>query len=483
LKEYVLGIDIGSSDCKVIIVDKEGTVVGYGTGKLEPFFSLRPGYAEQHPRDWWQKSIQAIRNAMETLDDSPNHIVAMGITTQRRTFVPMDEKGKDLRAGILWLDRRTSYSMAHRLRWVRQYEPEVYKKTYKFLGVQAWLNYMLTGEWRDSKAAQFAAEYQNEDSWEWDEDLLNTADIAVDMLPELCLPGEVLGNVTKEAAKKTGLPEGLPVVAGCGDKQSGTMGAGCFGRDKLMISYGTALALGSTSRKRPDYPLMCEHSAIAYAYDAQLGMSGGFWMGNWFVNEFFSNHAGEKSAALNVLSKEAAKIPPGCQGLLVLPHWWGGRWRQYEPHMEDRGAVIGWTGTHTRAHFFRAVLEGILQETRNYKNLMEQHLETTFTDIRVVGGASESDLVVQMTSDVLNCPVSRIQTSAAEALGAAMAAAKGAGFYKTVEEAVRNMAHITKTFTPNAAHHEIYDRMYRRVYVKLYWAMKELNASVHSMGL
>jgi len=481
-----MGVKVGTNSISSIIVDISGSVVGTGTSRLKPLYSLRPGYAEQDPRDWEIKIFDAITSAIKSMDDSDNKLVALGITTQRRTFVPMDAQGKHLRPGFLWFDNRAPYSMASRIRWIRQNEPDVYAKTHKFLGVQGWLAYKLTNKWVDSKAAQFASELQSDDNWDWNEELLTEADLSVDQFPELYYPGNILGLVTDKVSKKNGLPRNLPVVAGAGNIQSATIGAGCFGREKLMINFGTALTVGSTSRVRPDYPIMSEFSSIPNAYDAQLGMAGGFWMSKWFAHQFVSEETDDNISivkSLEIMEKESTKIAPGSQGLVVLPHWWGGRWQQYEPNAEDRGAVVGWTKSHTRAHFFRAMIEGLLMEVRQYRDLMEQHLETTFSDIRIVAGGSESNLVAQMTADITNSPVSRIQTSSASALGAAMVAAKGAGLYETVENAVRNMAHITKTFTPNPSNTELYDRLYRRVFVKLYWAMKEINSSLYSLGL
>jgi sugar (pentulose or hexulose) kinase len=487
VKKHVVGLDIGTSDCKTLVVDSSGEILGKGSSTLEPFFSRSPAWAEQHPQDWWKKICLVTKEAMKRSGVQKNRIAALSIATQRRTFVAVDEEGNPLRPAILWLDRRAPIKMSLRLRWLREYEPGIYEKTHKFLGVQAWLIHRLTGSWKDSMAAQFASDLQDMETWDWDQTILDAGSIDRELLPDLVMPGEEVGNLTEKAARMTGLPAGLPVIAGSGDKQSGTIGAGCFGKDKLLISYGTALSLGSTSREIPEYPLVTELSGIPFAYDAQLGLSGGFWTVKWFTDQFVSTfnemNDVKDMTPFKVLDSEAAKVPVGAQGLIVLPHWWGGRWGQVIPHSEDRGSVIGWTGTHTRAHFYRALLEGIIHEARTYKDLMERHLRTTFTDIRVAGGGSRSDLVMQMTADVLGQPVSRIQTTSAEALGAAMTAAKGAGFYETVEEAVVNMNQLREKFIPIPSNQEVYDILHRRVYQKMYWATKEINTAVDEIGI
>jgi sugar (pentulose or hexulose) kinase len=474
--EGVIGVDIGTSECKVIIVNKEGQILGEGGSSLAPFTSPEPGWAEEDTSDWWVKFNAAMKQAIATSRVSPDSITALGITTQRKTFVPVDDSGEALRPAILWIDTRVPIEFYDRYHWIRDNEPEVFANTRKFLSVHAWLIYRLTGLMVDSNAAQFAAELQDIKTREWDTSLLKKFDISPSHLPDLVMPGEKIGPILANVAEELGLPEKLPIVGGCGDKQSGTMGAGCCDDGMLMISYGTAIALGTNTSKPVGPPLMCEFSAIPDTYDAQTGLSGGFWMSRWLMREFghFDGH-NSGSNSLSILEKFnslAEEAPPGSQGLIVLPHWWGGQWARTPTQANTRGLIFGWNSSHTKAHFFRAVLEGLVLESRLYKEMMEKSLKTTFSEIRIVGGGSNSDLVMQIAADVLGQSVYRTQTSSAEALGAAMCAARGAGFYDDMKDAVRDMSHTTTIFRPNLKNQELYDVLYKGVYSKLYETMK-----------
>jgi len=459
-KEYLIALDSGTTACKVIIVDKNGNVVAEATQLHEPFFSRQPGWAEQNPRDWWIKFCKATRDALKKAEIPLGKLAALGITTQRGTLIPLDKDGNELRPAICWIDIRPW----PRYKWIKENEPEILRKTYKIVGVQSWFVYKLTGEWKDSKASTFLG--LSRETWDWDKRLVDLGELPREMLPEFHLPGEVLGYVTVKAAKETGLPEGLPVVAGCGDKQSGTLGTGCLEPEQLMISYGTALSLGATTYEPPSPPLLARLSGIPCAYNAEIGLSGGFWMCEWFKEQFCLND-------LKELDEKAAAIPAGSHGLVVQPYWWGGNWCSTLGPVA-RGAVLGWTGIHTCVHFFRAILEGIVYEARHCKELTEKYLRTSFRDIRVAGGGAKSDLVMQITADILGQRVGRTQTTSVEALGAAMLAAKGSELYKTIEEAVTNMSRVVQTFEPIPMNVKLYDKIYRRVYLKIYPSVEKL---------
>ena len=479
-KEYVLGMDSGTTYVKILAVDKKGKVVGEGSEAHEPFTIPKPEWAEQNSEDWWNKFCKVCKKA--TVDLPKDKIAALGITTQRGTMVCLDEKGNVLGRAVLWIDRRIyedPEDKGNRFVWTKRHEPEIYKKTYKFMGVQAWFVHRLTGEWKDSYAACSPGfGQQNFVTFEWDKKQFEKIGIPVEMMVDIYPPGEVLGHVTKKAAEETGLPEGLPVVGGAGDKQSGTLGAGCVEPGMLMVSYGTALTVGTTSytfpKKVPPYPMP---SGIAGAWNPECGISGGFWMVTWFRDQFSQKEVelakGRGVSPEKVMDEEADKTPVGSLGLMVQPYWWGG-WGACPPDPFIRGAAIGWRGTHTRAHYYRAILEGCAYGARGIREILEDALEVKYKDSRVVAGGSNSDLVLQITADILGIPAHRTNTPAAEALGAAIDAAKGGGLYKSVKEAAENMVHITKTFTPIPKNVELYDRLYKEVYLKVYESNKEM---------
>jgi len=480
--EYVMGIDMGTTAHKVIIVDSKGNIISEVSKLLDPVISKYQGWAEHDTKNWYETITAATREVIEQADIPSEQIGALGISNQGRGVIAVNKQGKVLRPAILWLDIRTILHKGPRLQWLRDNEPEVFVETYKIIGPQAWLAYQLTDKMVDSTSSAFADEFQNYDTWMWDEELVKDANFPIELLPEQVLPGEVLGKTTEKASKEFGLPVGLPVIAGARDKQLGSLGAGCIGQDKLMVSLGTAVTIGSTSKKIHFSPIYPQKSGIPFHYDNQMGFGGGFWTLRWFIEQFRQGADDDSAASYTALEEEAKKIFPCSEGLVVLPHWWGGQWfRMLFPNWE-KGAVLGWTARHTIHHFYRAVIEGLMHEIRTYRDQMEDILNTKFTSIRFIGGGSQSDLVMQIAADILGIKVSRMHTSSAEALGAAMVAAKGCGMYNSVEEAIENMSRVTQTFEPNPTNQAIYDEFHREIYANLSTVLSSTNQKLFEIS-
>ncbi|MHA1635889.1 MAG: FGGY-family carbohydrate kinase [Candidatus Thorarchaeota archaeon] len=471
--EYVIGVDIGTTAHKVIIVDSKGNLISEVSNLLDPVISKYQGWAEHDTNNWYETITETTREAIKQADIPSEKIGALGIANQGRGVIAINKQGKVLRPAILWLDTRTILHKGNRLQWFRDNEPEILIETYKIIGPQAWLAYQLTGNIVDSSSSAFADEFISNTTWKWDEKLVEEANFPMELLPDLVLPGEMLGRTTEKAAKEFGLPIGLPIIAGGRDKQLGSLGAGCTESDKLMVSLGTAVTIGTTSSECRSTPIFPQKSGIPFHYDNQMGFGGGFWTLRWFIEQFCEGI--DDNAAYTQLEKEAKKILPCSEGLVVLPHWWGGQWFRMQFPVWEKGAVIGWTARHTISHFYRAVIEGILHEIKTYRNKMEEIMKTEFTSIRFIGGGSKSDLVMQIAADVLGTNASRIHTSSAEALGAAIVAAKGCGMYSNVQEAVENMSRVVQTFKPNPSNQAIYDEFHNGIYVKLSATLDSIN--------
>ncbi|MEM2507642.1 MAG: FGGY family carbohydrate kinase [Candidatus Bathyarchaeia archaeon] len=456
-EKYVIGLDSGTSACKVIIVDCYGNIKGAGK-KPHKTYSPKPNLFEQNPRDWWTKFREALKEAILNAKISPKEIIALGVTNQRSTIVPVDEKGKELRPAICWMDSRPS----PKFKWIKENEAEIWNKTFKIVDVQAWFIYKLTGEWKGSKASPIVVT----SNWNWDEELIKSGEVSKEKLPEYLYPGEIAGKITKKVAVELGLPEDLPVVCGCGDKQAGIIGAACLDPQKLMVSYGTSLSLGTTSDRIATPPIITGLSGIPLKYSVEMGMSSGLWIAQWFQSKF-CRFPFKSYNFLSVREKEldmmAGKLGVGSEGLLVLPYWLGPDWSQKDS--TGRGIVLGWMGSHTLIHFYRALIEGVVFEARCCKEILEDRLKTVFTDIRIVGGGATSNLIMQITADVFNQCVKKIQTPSAEALGAAVLAAKGVKIFNSVEEAARSMVKIAKKVKPKGKNVLNYERIYLEKYL------------------
>jgi len=304
-----------------------------------------------------------------------------------------------------------------------------------------------------------------------------------DKLPPLVSPTEIAGRVSEGGARRFGVPQGLPIIIGAGDKQSELLGAGVVGPDIAEISYGTAAVIEMFSSKYVTDPKMdffTWGAAIPKHYTLEGFIGRGYWMVSWFRKEF-AKHVEEEAGKLGVsvdtlkspeelLDMEMAKIPAGSMGLILQPFW-----HPVENDPPSKGAIIGFSGEHTRAHVYRAIIEGIAYELRRLGEKMQKRSHNRIKELRVGGGGSKSDEVMQITADIFNVPACRMHTSNLAALGAAMDAAVSQNVYSNFAEAAANMVRVKKTFTPLQENVAVYDRLFNEVYKKLYPALKPLH--------
>jgi len=503
--EYVMGVDTGTTMVKVYVFDKNGRVMGSGDaphGESHP----QPAWYEQDPEDWWSKFCKACKESLAKSKVPKDKIAAFGISHQRATMLPLDKDGNALYPAIVWMDtRRVEEAKESRKNvdpekflhmttipfawygpenskelWFKYKRPDIYKKTYKFVGVQPWFVHRLTGEWKDTSASVGAGFLMVDQSkHRWSDYLIDAFGVDREKLCDLYPPTTVLGHVTKKAAEETGLPEGLPVVAGAGDKQCEVLGAGCIKSDMLGASLGTAATFGTTVYEydkawKPGVSVS-RPSPVPGAWNPETGIGAGFWMVKWFRDEFCDKEkefAKERGVWPEKVMDEdlAAKAPAGSLGLIVQPYWWG---KSGDPGA--RGSVLGWKLWHRKSHFYRATLEGVAYEARLGKEFIENALGVKFSDVRACAGGSKSNVACQIIADVLNAPVSTVQTSDTGTLGAAIDAAVGTGLYRSVQEAVENMVHVTSKFEPKPQNVKVYDRIFNEVYLKVYPQIKDLS--------
>ncbi len=500
-KKYVIAIDSGTQSVRAVIFDRQGNQVAIEQAEHEPYFSLQPGWAEQNSQDYWTKLCFCTKGVMAKARIPADEITGLGITTQRSASFPVDREGNPLRPAIIWLDQRVTENAppisakarlifqamglgdamdkAHReskFLWIQEHEPEIYKNTYKFLQISGWLVKKITGEFKDSLGMMVGAWPMDYKALKWHalglayETLAVKREHCVDLFP----PDTVLGHVTKKAAEETGLPEGLPVVVGAGDKQSELLGAGAIDPAIGVISYGTATCMEVISYKYISEKHMKFYtwpSALPKAWNLEMFIFRGFWMVTWFKQEFGHREALEaekRGVAPEVVMDEViSKIPPGSLGLMLQPYWTPMIYDKYA-----KGSIIGFGEVHTRAHLYRAILEGIGYELKRMYDETRRKTGIPIREIRVGGGGSKSDVAVQIAADLFNLPVSRMATSEICALGAAIDAAVGTGMFGSFKEAVASMVKKGKTFQPNPDSHHVYQQLYEEVYLKTYKSLE-----------
>ena len=350
--------------------------------------------------------------------------------------------------------------------------------------MSGWLNYRLTGRFVESAASQVGYlpfDFKRQAwarSWDWKWRALGARR---EQMPDLAPVGSILGGLTRDAAEATGLPEGLPVVAAAADKVCEILGAGAITLDLGAVSYGTTATINVTTPRYlestpfiPPYP-----AALPGQFVVEIQIFRGFWMVSWFKQQFGQPEVA--AAPVEGVSPEALfdrlvkGVPPGSQGLMLQPYWTPGI---RAPGPDARGAVIGFTDAHTRAHLYRAILEGLAYALREAAERIQARSRIPIESLRVSGGGSQSDVAMQATADIFNRPASRPHTFETTGLGAAIAAAVGLGLHRDFPTAVGEMTRLGATFEPNPAHAALYEELYAQVYLRMYGRLSPLYASL-----
>jgi len=516
--DLILAIDNGTQSMRALLFDLQGNLVEKSKVPLTAYFSNNPGWAEQEPDYFWQKLGQACHELWQkpkVLEGNLRaKISAVTLTTQRGTVVNIDKNGQALRPAILWLDQRLSdmnkeqekslswywrwafkligqTDVIHYFRrkaqanWFAQKQKEVWQNTDKFLLLSGFITFQLTGELKDSIGCQVGylpfdykkQQWANKHDWKW-----QALAIEKSMLPELVKPGELLGTITKQAAKHTGLPEGLQLIASASDKACEVLGSGCIEATTASLSYGTTATINTNNHRYvepqafiPPYP-----SAIPDHYNSEVMIYRGFWMVNWFKKEFGQREL-IKAQQLGVSPESlfddlVHKVPPGSMGLMLQPYW-----SPSLKNLEAKGAIIGFGDVHTRAHIYRAILEGLAFALKEGKETLERRQKQKITRIVISGGGSQSDAAMQLTADIFNLPVYRPHTFETSGLGAAMNVAVGLGYYDNYQNAVDNMTRLNKSFQPIAEHVSLYQQLYQEVYLKMYRQLKPIYQKIKAI--
>jgi sugar (pentulose or hexulose) kinase len=512
-KDLILAIDNGTQSVRALIFDPLGNLVAKARIPIEPYYSTAPGLAEQRPQLFWEALCQACQAVWNVPGISKDRISGVTLTTQRSTVVNVDKNGNPLRPAIVWLDQRRTegskpvggwWGVAFRLsgmtrtvaylqaeaeaNWIQKFQPEIWSQTYKYLFLSGYLTYLMTGHFIDSQGCQVGyipfdykrLHWSKKSDWKW---LAVPMDKA--LLPDLVPPAGVLGEISASAAEATGIPEGLPLIAAAADKACEVIGAGCLDPHIGCLSYGTTATINTTHKRYielipliPPFP-----AAVPGAYSLEQQIYRGYWMVSWFKHEFGQHEqmiADERGIEPEVLFDELVRaVPPGSQGLVLQPYWSPGL---KVPGPEARGAIIGFGDVHTRAHVYRAILEGLAFALREGADRTSRRSGVPITELRVAGGGSQSDAAMQITADLFGLPTARPHVYEASGLGAAIDAAVGLGLHPDFETAVTAMTHVGEAFQPNPEIHQIYDALYKTIYLRLYDRLRPLYEEIQKLN-
>ena len=503
-KELVLVFDVGTQSLRGLLIDRDGTIVGSAQDIYErPYYSLRPNWAEQRPDYYFEHICAVAQRLRDTCRSAFDRAAAVTLTCFRDSTVCMGPDGVPLRDCILWMDQRRAehpkplpaakralfaavgmgetIDMLQRTaacNWIAENEPDLWAKTEKYVCLSTYLNYRLTGRAADSSASLLAKMPYDYKKRAWDQHGLtrDAYDIPQEKLCEIVPSGTVLGGVTPAAARLTGLREGLPVIASGSDKGCETIGLGVIRPDQAAMSFGTSCTVEFTTRKyfEPN-PFMPAYPAVPNdMYNPEIQLMRGYWMLTWF-RENFAAREEDAARALGcrteeLLNRHLKDVPPGSEGLLVLPHWTPGL---FTPN--SRGAMIGFTDAHTRYHVYRAIIEGLNFGLMEGLRGMERRSGQKISHLFLGGGGSRSDEIAQLTATMFGLPLSRIQTSESSALGAAICLYVAMGVYPSYEEAIEHMVRLRDTFQPDAREHELYEKIYTEAFLPYYKTVHPLH--------
>ncbi len=498
-KDQLLVIDCGTQSLKVLLFDPEGNLVAKQQVFFAPYFSENPGWAEQEPSTYWSALCQACQGLWKLDRVDKSRIAGVTLTTQRATVVNVDDKGNALRPAIVWLDQRKTdappevsrwwklvfaaagaRSMLARFltdaesSWISTHQSQLWKQTHKYLLLSGYLTYRLIGRFVDSASCQVGYipfDYKKlkwAPSWDW---RWKAQHLDLERMPELVQAAEPLGEITRAAFEASGIPHGLPMIAGAADKACEVLGSGGIEESLGCLSYGTTATINVFSRKYitpfrliPPYP-----AAMAGSYNIEVEIFRGYWMVSWFKQEF--GHPEQMQAmqqgtqAEKLFEDLVQAVPPGSMGLMLQPYWTPGL---KHPGPEGKGAIIGFGDVHTRAHVYRSILEGLAYALRDGKERVEKRTGQKISRLCVSGGGSQSDSAMQITADIFGLPAARPHLYETSGLGAAMIQAVGLGLHKDFSTAVAAMTRCARVFEPEAKNRMLYDRLYHEVFCRMY---------------
>ena len=507
--DRILAIDVGTQSVRAMVFDPAGNLLARTKVPIEPYVPGPPGCCEQDPELYWRSVGEACRRLWALPEGRRDALAGVALTTQRGTVVVTGEDGRPLRPAIVWLDQRRTEGLpriggrwGHAFRAIgatetvatvmaeaeanvlRTTEPETWARIRHYLLLSGFLTHRLTGRYVDSAAAQVgyvpfdykAMHWSAPGSWKW-----QAVPVQRDWLPELVPPGGTLGTISAAAAEATGIPAGLPLIATAGDKACEVLGSGALAPNIGAISLGTTATFNTTHRRYmevirivPPYP-----AAVPGAYSLEVQVYRGYWMIEWFKREFGAPEVARSAAvgveAESLFEELLAQTPPGSMGLVLQPYWSPGI---RIPGPEAKGAVIGWSGAHTRAHLYRAILEGLAYALREGAERTVRRTKVSITELRVSGGGSQSRAAVQLTADDFGLPAARPHTYETSGLGAAIDAAVGLGLHPSFKAAVPAMTRVAETRDPDPASHRLYEDLYRGVYLQMYERLRPLYAEI-----
>jgi xylulokinase len=499
MMKYLIGIDVGTTGAKTILIDERGSLVASSLEEY-PLDTPRPKWAEQDPADWWRATVDSIRNVLAGSKVKPDDVSGVGLSGQMHGLVLIDKDHNVLRPAILWCDVRTTEQChyitekvgkdllvksvcnpalegftAPKVIWVRDNEPDVYEKAFKMLLPKDYVRFLLTGEIASEVSDAAGTILFDVRNRKWSREVLDRLEISPDLMPPCYESIDICGRITPKVAEMTGLKAGTPVVGGGADNACTAVGNGIViaGRTSASIgTSGTMLTPTDTPKVDPDLRAHTFCHCVPhkwYVMGCMLSAGGAFrWLRDTLGDKEVEQAQEKGIDPYEILTEEAARVEPGCEGLIFLPYLIGER----TPHGDAnaRGVFFGLTLRHKKEHIVRSVMEGVTYGMRDSLEIIKE-LGLDVGQIRATGGGARSALWRQMQADIYGAEVVTVNVAEGPAFGAAILAGVGAEVYNNIEEATDEIVKITSRTQPIEDNVKVYNEYYQ-LYRSLYPALK-----------
>jgi xylulokinase len=498
----VLGIDIGTSGSRAVIVDDEGRVVGSATAEHAAFASPQTAWAEQQPDDWWRAAREAIRASVAASGLGPSSIAAIGLSGQMHGAVLVDSDGQVVRPAIIWCDQRTepecqwltdtigrsrllaltsnpaltNFTLP-KLLWVRAHEPAAWRRVRHVILPKDFVRLRLSGEYAIDVADASGTLMLDVARRQWSREIVDAAGIDREMLPAVFESPEICARVSRDGASATGLVEGTPIVAGAGDQAAGAVGMGITRPGTVSATIGTSgVVFAATDRPALD-PAGRLHTFCHAIPDRWhvMGVTQAAGLSlRWLREQFGLTAGGDR--AYEEMTSAAASVEPGADGVLWAPYLMGER----TPHLDPgiRAAFAGLAASHGRGHLVRAVLEGVAFSLRDSFSIFDE-LGLPVRKVRLGGGGARSALWRQIQADVYGYDVEVVPADEGAAFGAALLAGVGARMWPSVDEACDRLVRSSVVASPDSRASLLMTERYA-AYRRVYPALRAISRGVPS---
>ncbi|AYO29964.1 xylulokinase [Biomaibacter acetigenes] len=487
-----LGIDLGTSSVKIIIMDKDGKVLG-SVSKDYPIYYPRQNWAEQNPEDWWQSTSEGIKEILSKMGVKGEDVKGIGLSGQMHGSVVMDKDNNVLMPAILWCDQRTAGECdyitrklnqanltkytgnkalpgftAPKILWIKNHNPGIFERITHVLLPKDYIRFKLTGEFATEVSDASGTLMFDVEKRTWSKEMLEFLELPEEALPRCFESYEITGKVNSKAAEETGLKPGTPVVGGGGDQAAGAVGTGAVKSGIMSVALGTSgvVFAGQDAYSVDEHNRLhsfCHANGKWHVMGVMLSAASCL---KWWVEDV-NKGLGEKG--FDILLDEADKVDSGSHGLIFLPYLMGERTPYSDP--DARGCFIGLNITHDRGAMTRSIIEGVSFGLRDSLEIIKD-LKIPIDEVRVTGGGAKSKLWRQVLADIFGAKVNMINATEGPAYGAAILAAVGIGEYGSVEDACDELIKVTDSMEPLAENSRKYEEMYQ-IYKGLYLTLKD----------